>query len=218
VTRVDYFLPAGDFDRLLASLPSPGFATGPVPPGDVGVHRLLLTPYRPAADAVRAVLPWGLTIVACGGVVALGAALGLEDRPWGRLLLLVLVGVVFVAGVLATMVTARRRTGQTPPPTRVLEVGAGRLRILERETGAPLASVALRDVTVRRIVEDLPTLSLEIPGYGRLTISAPGLWSDTSWTDAAIDWRVAPLTHHVGSGDWMLLVELLGQRGYLSTP
>lgn len=216
IDTVDAFMPAADFDALVACLPAPWAVANRDPmrsPAGVQPVRCSLVPNRASGKAaVAMILPWMITIAACGGVGALLAALGVYDSPAGQAVGTGVVIALAVAGLAVTVVRSMR----TPTPALVVEMDARELRVLDLKTGrllaaCPVAGAAAspaRHVYRGRTSYTMPVLVLTVPGSKPLTVGIPDY--RFSWRGKVND--LGSPAYVVGGADWLALVERLGVR------
>jgi hypothetical protein len=212
VQSVDAYMPAAEFEALLALLPAPQAAPDPH-----ATVRCLLVPNRASArGSLSVMLPWLLTMAAVGLLSAVFAALDVFDTPAGQTTAGVLCAVLVVAGLVVTAV----RGSRTPQPSVALDLGPHDARVVDLATGRTLAAAPLGHVTATparhvyggRMRYAMPVLVVTVPGAPPLTIGIPDL--RYSWAGEPRDHGAA--SYVVGGADWLALVERLGARPFLN--
>jgi hypothetical protein len=109
------------------------------------------------------------------------------------------------------------RAMRRPRPTRVLEIGARDVRLLDAKTSAVLRAAPIGNVVVQHGVGldwGQPLVEVLIPGAERLVIGTRG-WT-YGWTDPGV--VRLPASFLLGGGEWFALVERLGLRPRLREP
>ena len=218
VESVDAYMPAADFDALLAALGSgPGPAFAPAEAAAPAVIRCSLTPNRASGKGAMAMmLPWILTMVVIGVVSGVSGALGLFDSAVGQLAITTLAVVLIVVGIVATMIRSMRR----PQPVLEIELDAHDLRVIDLASRRVVAAAPLSHVMCERCRHTytgrssftMVVLLVQVPGMPHaITIGIPDL--RFSWAGPSHDKGAA--AYVVGGPDWFTLVDRLGARPYL---
>ena len=219
VEKVDAYVTPAELDAILASLPSlgghpspAGFAPPPVP----AVVRCMLTPNRGSMKGgLSTALPWFLAMGVASVLGVVAGALDAPSSPGVIAALMVVIGLVLVAGLVGTVVRSMRR----PTPALVVQLEAEGLRLLDAKTGASVT--AARYVHVQglpaqhtysgRSSYTMPMLVLLVPGTKPLTLGIPDFrysWLGDVRKEGAAEYVV-------GGADWLTLVERFGVRHLL---
>ena len=216
--RVDAYVSAADLASIVASLPAGTEGDPYRPPGAPAVVRCLLVPNRASARGVlRMMAPWGAAMLASMLVAGGFDVLGLYEHPWGQTLALGIVILVVVAGIVATVLVARK----TPAPALEIEIDAGTVRLVDLASARVVASAALGSVAVTRGLHryggrtrfEAPVLTLALPGTDPVSLTVPDV--RFGWTDPTPDPGAG--RYVVGSPDWLALVEAFGARDWLKS-
>jgi hypothetical protein len=216
VVEVDAILPASQFEALLAELPSWVFrarwdaASFPAP------LRVELTsnPWS-TRHVLGTMLPWLSTIALLIVLTVPLEAAGISENPLGRAVTTPLMIALVVAGMVLTVVRARRRRRGLE-----LELGEHEIRLLDSKRGAVLVATPLSTVQVARgrhvssgrgASSDMPTLRLRLSPAHEVSV---GVYDTRyGWSDVAP--RVSAPRWVIGPPDWNTLVERLGVRPFL---
>lgn len=218
---VDLYLPAADFEALLACLPSAalGVRAGVVEASATAAPALLRCPLLANPSSARSVLgmmaPWFGTMALTMLLSAVFGALGVFDKPGGQIVVLPITLVILVGGIVVTMVRAQRRA-----PALQIEVDGRELRLLDPKTGRILSAALLGGVIVTRGMHrmltrsgsfEYPLLVIRIPGRAELTV---GVYDGRFAWGGGARYLSAP-RYIVGPPDWHTLVDRLGARSFL---
>jgi hypothetical protein len=231
VTEVDAYLPATDFDALLAAMglqldPARAAAAAaagaaayrPIPAAPPPAARVLLVPNRASAKgALTTALPWFAAMGIIMLVAGLFAALGLFETMAGQMACCGIAFAVLLGGIVLTFV----RGSRTPRPALALEIDAYGVRVVDLARSALVAQAPLAHVRVEpsqhtysgRGTYTMPVLFVMVPGFPTaLVIGVPDL--RFSWQGKVP--RSSPADYVVGSPDWLTLVERFGVRPRLA--
>ena len=218
VQSVDAYMPAADFDAILAALGAGPARTFALADAEApALIRCSLTPNRASGKGAFAMmLPWILTMVVVGLVSGVSGALGLLDSGAGQIAMTIIVVVLIVIGIVVTAVRSMR----TPQPVLEIEMDAHDLRVIDRASRRVLAAAPVLRVTTERCRHTytgrssftMVVLLVQVPGMPRaISIGIPDL--RFSWAGPSHDYGAA--AYVVGGPDWFTLVDRLGARPYL---